>query len=78
MVREYTITKKLLVRRAGQGTVTYEEQHDFEEAHAEGLHDGYPREFCLACEGRDEGKDALPVKRLMPLTRKNIKKVAES
>ena len=32
------------------GNVTSRQRRDFEAAHAEGLHDGTPREFCPDCE----------------------------
>jgi hypothetical protein len=34
------------------GRVTADDRRDFAEAHAEGLHDEIPREFCPECEAR--------------------------
>jgi hypothetical protein len=34
-------------------TVGKEERKEMERAHAEGLHEGFPREFCPGCEAQD-------------------------
>jgi hypothetical protein len=42
---------RAIARERGRlGKFTTTQQRDFEAAHAEGLHDGAPREFCPDCE----------------------------